>query len=149
MKNNEMVIRKAAVKDLKSIAEIFRIESAKPPYNKKRTPKSALEIIKTDFKENDMYVSIVNNKVVGFVMVMLDSGIKDQLWINEIWILRDYQGQGVGKSLMSRIEKSYKEKGISIFKLVAHTQRGGAVDFYKKLKYHIDNSMVYMEKRLK
>jgi len=144
-----MIIRKATKKDLKSIAEIFRIESVKPPYNKKRTPEKALNRIKEDFRGNDIYVASVNNKIAGFIMVSVDSGIKSQLWINEIWVLKKYQGQGIGKSLMDEIEKIYKKKGIKIFELVAHTAKGGALDFYKRLNYHADKSMVFMQKRMK
>jgi len=143
-----MLIRQSTLKDLKSIAEIFRIESSKPPYNKKKTPKKTLEGIKEDFKGNDIYVAVVNNEIVGFVMVKIDPGIKNQLWINELWILKEYQGQGIGKKLMNKIETIYKKKGIKIFKLVAHTEKGGAIVFYKKLNYKEDKSMVYMEKRL-
>jgi len=144
-----MITRPATPKDLKDIAEIFRIESFKPPYNKKKTPKKALEGIKADFKTNKIYVAVINNEVVGFIMVCRESGIKHQLWINEIWILKEYQGQGIGRKLMDEIEKIYKKKGIKIFKLVAHTGKGGARDFYKKLKYNKDNSMVFMEKRMR
>jgi len=142
-----MKIRQATPKDMKIIAEIFRIESANPPYNKKKTPKKALEGIKEDFKREDIYIAIVDNKIVGFIMVWRDTGIKHQLWINELWILKEYQGQSIGKKIMAEIENIYKKKGIKIFKLVAHTEKGGASGFYKKLKYKVDKSMIYMEKR--
>ena len=146
--NEKMIIRRAKLKDLKEIAEIFRIESARHPYNKKKTPKKALEGIREDFKGNDLYVALADNRVVGFVMVKIDSGMKNQLYINELWISKDYQGQGIGNNLMNEIEKIYKKKGIGIFKLVAHTGKGGARDFYKKLNYKTDISMVFMEKRV-
>ena len=142
-----MKIYKATLKDAKSIAEIFRIESSKPPYNKKRTPKKALHIIKEDFRGNDMYVVIVDEKIIGFVMTSVDSGIKNKLWINELWILKEYQGQGIGKKFMVEIEKIYQKKGIKIFELVADTEKGGALDFYKKINYKIDDSTVFMQKR--
>jgi ribosomal protein S18 acetylase RimI-like enzyme len=144
-----MKIRKATKKDFKSIAEIFRIESSKPPYNKKRTPKKALDLIKEDFRENDMYVSIVDNKIVGFIMVRADSGIKNKLWINELWILKKYQSQGIGRKLMNEIENIYKNKGIKIFELVADTEKGGAVGFYDKMGYKIDKSLVYLQKKIR
>jgi len=144
-----MKIRHATLKDLKSIAEIFRIESSKPPYNKKKTPKKALGGIKRDFETNDIYVAVIDNEIAGFAMVWADTGIKGQLWINELWILQEYQGQGIGKNLMAEIERIYKKKGTKIFKLVAHTGKGGARSFYKKLKYKEDKSMVYMEKRVR
>jgi ribosomal protein S18 acetylase RimI-like enzyme len=149
MQKEGLIIKKALQKDLKSIAEIFKIESAKPPYNKKKTPKNALGGIKKDFKGNDIYIAIVDNNIVGFIMVWMDSGIKHQLWINELWVLKKYQGQGIGKKLMNEIEKIYKKKGIKIFKLVAHTEKGGARDFYKKVGYNTDKSMVYMEKMIR
>jgi ribosomal protein S18 acetylase RimI-like enzyme len=145
----EAIIKKATRKDLREIAEIYRVESAKPPYNKETTCKKALEGIKEDFKVNDIYVVIINKLIVGFIMVKIDPGIKNQLWINELWILKEYQGQGIGKKLMVEIEEIYKKKSIKIFELVAHTKNGGALDFYKKLGYHIDNSMIYMRKRLR
>jgi len=144
-----MKIRKATLKDLKSIAEIFRIGSSKPPYNKKRTPGEALKRIKEDFRGNDLYVATIDNKIIGFVMVQRDSGIKNQLWINEIWVLKEYKGQGIGRKLMAEIEKIYKKKGIKIFELVADTRRGGAFGFYRRLKYEGDKSMVFMQKRLR
>jgi len=144
-----MIIRKATKKDINKIAEIFRIESSKPPYNKKRTPEKALNRIKEDFRGNDVYVAVVDDKIVGFAMVSVDSGIKNQLWINEIWILKEYQGRGIGRKIMDDIESIYKKKGIKVFELVAHTGKGGAREFYKRLRYEIDNSMVFMQKRIR
>jgi ribosomal protein S18 acetylase RimI-like enzyme len=145
----EMIIRKAKLKDLKSIAEIFWVESSKPPYNKKRTLQKVIGIIKSDFKGSDIYVAITDNKTIGFITVQRDSGIKDKLWINEIWILKEFQGRGIGKKLDSEIERIYKKKGIKRFELVAHTERGGALSFYKKLNYKADKSMIFLQKKLR
>ena len=143
-----MIIRKAKIKDLKDIAEIFRIESSKPPYNKRRTSKKALKEMLWDFKNKDIYVSILDEEIVGFVMVQRDSGIKNQLWINELWISKEYQSKGIGRKIMNEIERIYRKKGVKIFELVAHTQKGGALNFYKKINYKIDSSMVFMKKKI-
>ena len=145
----KMIIRKAKNGDLKYIAEIFRVESSRPPYNKKRTPEKALEIIQEDFKAQDLYVTTINNLIIGFVMVQRDSGIKEKLWINELWILKQYQGQGIGTRIMNEIETIYKNKGIKSFELVADTNEGGAQGFYKKIGYNVDNNLIFMQKRLK
>lgn len=144
-----MIIRKATKKDLKACAEIFRTETAKPPYNKKRTPKGALARIKDYFKRQDIYVAITNNKIIGFINSDIDPDTKNQAWINELWILKEYQRQGIGKKIMDEVEKIYRKKGVNIFQLVAHTGKGGAREFYKKINYKIDNSMVFMKKRVK
>jgi ribosomal protein S18 acetylase RimI-like enzyme len=143
-----MKIKKATIKDLKSIAEVFRVESAKAPYKKKRTPEKALARIKEDFRGNELYVAIVDDKIVGFVMVSVDSGIKTQLWVNELWILKEQQGKGIGRKLMDEIEKIYKKKGIKIVELVADTRKGGAYGFYKKKGYNLAKNLVFMEKKI-
>ena len=141
-----MIIRKATKKDLKDLAKIFRIEGAKPPYNRKRTLKKVLGIVKDDFRSNDVYVTDIDDKTVGFIMVKRDSGIKNKLWINELWILKEYQGKGIGKEIMNKIEKIYKNRGIKEFKLAADTRKGGAFGFYKKIGYSFDKSIVFMKK---
>ena len=145
----QMKIRKATEKDLKDIAELFRVESSKPPYNKTMTFKKSLKVMKDDFKTNEMYVAIVDYKIVGFIMVKLSLDKKNKLWINEFWISKKNQRQGIGSKIINEIEKIYRKKGITIFELVANTQKGGACDFYKKLDYHVNTTNVYMEKKLK
>jgi len=144
-----MKFRKATKKDLGKIAEIFRIESAKPPYNKKKTSKKALAGIKKDFKDNDLFVAIIEGKIVGFIMIRKDSDIKNRRWINELWILKNYQRKGIGREMMNKIEGMYKKKNIKTLGLAAYTRKGGAVDFYKKLNYKVDNRVVSMTKKLK
>jgi len=127
-----MIIKKAKKQDLKKIAEIFWIESSKAPYNRKRPLKRVIKIIENDFKTGDIYIAILDKKIVGFTIVEIDSGIKNKLWINELWLLKEYQKMGIGKQIMDFIEKLYKKKGIKRFELVADTEKGGAVGFYKK-----------------
>lgn len=143
-----MIIRQATKKDLRDIAEIFRIERSKPPYNRKRTLKKVLGIIKDDFRSSDVYVAIIDNKIIGFTVVQKDSGIKTKLWINELWILKEYQGMGLGKEIMNKIEKIYKKKGIKEFELAADTRKGGASGFYSKRGYRIDKDTIFMKKRI-
>jgi ribosomal protein S18 acetylase RimI-like enzyme len=145
---DKVIIRKAKLKDMKLCAEIFRIESAKSPYNKVMTSKKALKSMEKDFKETEIYVAITEDKIIGFIMVRKDSGIKSQLWILELWLLKKYQNHGIGKKLMDEIEKIYKKKGIRCFRLVADTREGGAENFYKKLNYNQDMSTVFMEKKV-
>jgi|SRR3989344_6020347 len=144
-----MKIRKATKKDLKKIAEIFRIESAKKPYLQKRNRKKALDKIKEYFKNEDIYISILNNKIAGFIIVNIDTTEKKKLFIIELWIKKEYQRKGIGKTLVRFIEKMYKKKGIKLFKLVANKKKGGAFNFYRKLKYNENKDLVFMDKKLK
>jgi ribosomal protein S18 acetylase RimI-like enzyme len=143
-----MEIRKAKKQDLKEIAKIFWVESSKPPYNKKRTLERVIKIIQSDFKSSGIYVTILDKKIVGFTIVQRDSGMKTKLWINELWVLKEFQGKGIGRELMKKIEEIYKKKGIKLLELVADTERGGALKFYKKIGYDIDRSLVFMNKKV-
>ena len=62
-------------------------------------------------------------------------------------VFKEYQGQGIGRKLMAEIESIFKKKGIKVFELVAHTEKGGAREFYKRLNYKEDKSMVFMQKK--
>ena len=101
-----MKIRKATKKDLKKIAEIFRIESAKKPYLQKRNRKKALDKIKEYFKNEDIYISILNNKIAGFIIVNIDTTEKKKLFRN---LQQNFQtglsGQGSWINQLSRILK--------------------------------------------
>jgi GNAT superfamily N-acetyltransferase len=141
-----MKIRKATKRDIQEIARIFWIESSKPPYNKKRTLAKVIKIIENDFQTSDLYLAIDSNKVIGFIILQKDSGIKYKLWINELWILKEYQKKGIGGQIMNYIEEIYSKKGIKIFELVADTKMGGALEFYEKIGYVIDDGMVFMKK---
>jgi len=96
-----------------------------------------------------MHIAIIGNKIIGFIISDIDPDKKYQVYVDELWILKEYQRKGIGKKIMQHIEKLYKNKGIKVIKLVAGTAKGGAFGFYNKLKYKKDKSMVFMEKRLK
>jgi len=143
-----MKTRQATIKDLKACAEIFKEEANRPPYSKNRTLKKAEERIKSYFKRFKPFVAIIDKKIIGFIIVDKDPDEK-KLYINELWISKEYQRQGLGKKILKNIEDIYKKKGIKKFYLVADTRKGGALGFYKKQKYKVDKNMVFMEKKLK
>ena len=64
-----MKIRKAEKEDLKGIAEIFRVEYSKPPYNGKWNKKNSFEAISEHFKKYKIYVIEIDKKIVGFTVI--------------------------------------------------------------------------------
>jgi ribosomal protein S18 acetylase RimI-like enzyme len=141
-------IRKSIKKDLKEISEIFRIESAKKPYFQKWTKKTAFEKINEFFNKDDLFIAIKDNKIVGFVISYIEDDNKKKAYADELWLRQDYQGKGIGSSLMKFIENMYKNKGVEIIQLIAKKQ-AGAFKFYKKLKYKESDENVFLVKRLK
>ena len=140
-------IRKAVKKDLKEVAEIFRKETAKKPYFQKRDKKTTLKKINEFFKKEDVYVIIVNKKIVGFIVSHININGKEAQ-IKELWLKTDHQGKGLGTALMEFIEKKYKKKKVKEIGVVAN-KKARALYFYEKLKYKKKHDFFYMSKKLR
>ena len=142
-----MKIRKAKKKDFKEIAKILKEESSKKPYNEKYTLKKSLEEIKKLAKE-ELYVSVIDNKIIGFIASNIQKDDKEKAYIRELWLMHNYQKKGIGKKMVKFIEEKYKKKKVKKLRLVSKTT-AGAFKFYKKLEYQKLDELVFMEKRLK
>ena len=143
-----MIIKKATKKDLKEISDIFRKESSKKPYIQKWTQKTAFEKITKSYKENDIYLVLVDKKVAGFVISSIHPNNPKKAYIDELWLKSGYQGKGLGKSLVRFIEDKYKSRGVEIMQVVSK-RKAGAFKFYNKLEYNESKELAFMDKRLK
>ena len=146
--SNTVNIRKATKRDLKDISGIFKRESSKKPYFQKWTDRTALERIIEFSKTDDIFVVMANDKLVGFIVSHI--GIEEKgkgAFVKEIWLKQEYQGKGIGKSLMRFIEHKYKNKGVKSIFLMSN-KKSNAFGFYKKLKYKEDNDFILMGKKL-
>jgi len=140
-------IRKATKKDFKELAEILINESSKKPYNEKYTFKTALKEI-SKFVKDELYVAVDEKNIIGFIASGITLDNKQKAYINELWLKPIYQKKGIGKTLVTFIEKIYKKKGVKIIRLVAK-RKAGAFKFYKKINYGEYKELVFMEKKLK
>jgi len=142
-----MKIRRAEKGDLKEIAEIFKNESNKKPYFQGWTEKTAHKKIINLFKEDEIYVSLVNEKIVGFIITKLNRR-KNEFYIDELWLRNTQQGKGIGSALLKYVEDLYSHKGVSTVTVMAH-QKARAMDFYKKSKFKEKHTYVYLTKRIR
>ena len=142
-----MKIRKAQQDDIYDIATIFRIETSKKPYCQKWTDKTALENIKSNFNKNDIYVMVLDNNIIGFI-ICEQSSDKKKVYVEELWILGKHQRKGYGEKVMKEIEKIYRQKQFNSISLVTD-KRSMAFKFYKKINYKKHSVNVFLEKKLK
>ena len=142
-----MKIRNAKEKDLKEIVNIFITESKKRPYLQKWTKKGATNDFKPFLKKKELWVAVLNEKVIGFILIGITPSNKKIAYISEIWVTGNYQGKGVGKDLLVFVEKYYKKKGVNRIKLTSYN-KSKAFDFYKKLNYKISKEVTLLEKKL-
>lgn len=138
-------IRRAKKEDLKKIAELFLIETSKKPYVQGWTRITSLEKIKELFKSEIIFVLEIE-EIVGFITIVPNKK-KKEIYVDELWISKEYQGKGFGKMLMNFVEKTFKNKGMKKITLMAN-QEAGAVKFYKKLNYKIKHQFIYFTKDL-
>lgn len=142
-----MEIRNAKKEDLKEIVSIFVTESKKRPYLQKWTKKSATNDLKPFLKKKELWVAVFDEKIVGFILVGVTSSNKRIAYISEIWVAENYQGKGVGKSLLVFIEGYYKKKGVERIRLTSYN-KSKAFSFYKKLNYKMSKEVTPLEKKL-
>ena len=78
------------------------------------------------------YVFEASGAVIGYAMTAKSYSTefgKNCLWIEDIYIKREFRGAGVGKAFFALIER---ENADCIFRLEAEAENRPAVDFYRK-----------------
>jgi len=144
----KMKIRNAKKEDLKEIVGIFVTESKKRPFLQKWTKKSATDDFKPSLKKKELWVAVLDEKIVGFILVGITSSNKKIAYISEFWVTKNYQEKGVGKSLLEFIEKYHKKKGVDRIRLTSYN-KSKAFGFYKKFNYKMSKEVTPLEKKLR
>ena len=78
--------------------------------------------------------ALKDNEIVGIARLIGDAAI--YFYINDVWVLPEYQGKGIGKELVKRLIQHVKETGIpgtsvSLCLMCAKDKEG----FYEKLGF--------------
>jgi len=89
-------------------------------------------------------VAVFEHDVVGSVMAGYDG---HRGWVNYLAVDPDLHGRGIGRLLMDRAEQRLLEVGCPKINLQIRVGNSGAVEFYERLGYTIDN-VVSMGRRL-
>ncbi|MDX8345826.1 GNAT family N-acetyltransferase [Rossellomorea sp. YZS02] len=94
-------------------------------------------------KSVDLIVAEKEQELIGYVLVLHHPAFYANeivSWVEELLVLEQYRGKGIGRSLMSQVERLSKNRGS---KLVALATRR-ADKFYKSIGY--DESATYFKK---
>lgn len=136
--------------DLRHCAELYVETFQAHPWNESWSLVEALERL-SDLFDVPKLIALkawLNGEICGFLMGRL------QTWpgeiscdVEEICIAERFQRQGVGRSLMARLEAILKSRGVSGVSLVTQKRSGPSV-FYKKLNYKDDPGLVVMRKEI-
>ena len=144
-----MKIRKATKKDLKEVIDIMLTEFSKPPFNERVNFQDALKSLRFYFKLGEIYVAVIDKKIVGIVIFKIE-----QYWEGKVLIIEDlavreeFKEQEVGKKLMNFVESYSKKKNIKRVLFITN-KKSKALGFYKRLGYKEGKNRINMEKKLK
>ena len=78
-------------------------------------------------RENASWVALVDEAAVGFYTLEEKQG---NAWLENLWVLPEFIGQGVGKALFLHAVEQARQQGYSILQLEADPN---AVGFYEKM----------------
>jgi GNAT superfamily N-acetyltransferase len=82
------------------------------------------------FEANESWVAIVDSKPVAFYTLLDNNG---NAWIENLWVMPEYIGKGIGRELFLHAVKLARERGHRILQLEADPN---AVRFYEKMGMH-------------
>ncbi|HLC93204.1 MAG TPA: GNAT family N-acetyltransferase [archaeon] len=133
--------------DIPAIAELFRVEFGKAPYNEKWGKKGSLKKIRMHYANYKILISKVSRELAGFIVFYNDFWFgKKIVFINDIVVSEKYQNSGIGTELMNRAEHAFRKKGVRESYLIA-LEGKHAFDFYHKAHY-TKTKWVLMKKKL-
>lgn len=102
------------------------------------------------------YIALCNGKIVGIIGLLPKArdfvSDKNSGEIVALYVLKDYQKQGVGKALLNEAIKSMEPKNITLFVLKGNEN---AIEFYKHMKFEFtgkeifDNGLIELEMLLR
>jgi GNAT superfamily N-acetyltransferase len=77
--------------------------------------------------QNETWMAVIDVKPAGFYSLHKDG---ESLWLDNLWVLPDFMGQGIGKQLFQHALKRSHVLGASVLKIEADPN---AQSFYEKM----------------
>ena len=116
------------------------------------TVKKQIEKLTTDNKHNVIigFENEQTRKIIGFVHAELYESLYMDTGINILGLAVDsnFQGQGIGRKLMSAIEDYALKNNISFIRLNSNVRRVEAHKFYESIGYICDKTQKRLIKKL-
>jgi len=100
---------------------------------------------KVDFQPNLFFVGLLDNKVIGSVMVGYEG---HRGWLNYLAVLPEYQNSGYGRKLVEKAIAELEKLGCLKVNLEVRKSNASVIAFYKHLGFK-DNQVVGLGKRIR
>ncbi|MDX8362716.1 GNAT family N-acetyltransferase [Cytobacillus sp. IB215316] len=149
MNRSKWIIRKAKAVDAKGLKSCM--DAAYSVYLNRFTEKLPPMVV--DYEEEiaafPVWVAESNNEVIGGLVLMFED---EYATIANVAVRPNFQGKGLGRSLLEFAESEAKSRGYMEIRLATHVLLTENVSYYLYLgwaEYNRDDNRVYMKKYIK
>lgn len=135
-----IAIRNMIKSDTAEVLEMMKVFYSSPAVLSNGSEEIFRNDIETCVENNpylEGYVFTDNDKIVGYAMAAKSFSTefgKPCIWIEDLYIKKEYQGKGVGTDFLAYIEKKYPS---SIMRLEVEEENRKAMHVYEKCGYDI------------
>ena len=135
--------------DIEACLDLFIAVFNRPPWNDTWTTETARDNLEDAFgiPGASGLVARESSEVIGFVLGHREVQSDDVLfYVKELCVSLEYQGRGVGRQLLIRLEEELKRQNVAGIYLL--TFADSARMFYEKLGFRVNNRNIVMNKNL-
>lgn len=130
-----LAFRAAAQRDIKPMAKVFA--RAFGAHNEFNRPIQYLAEARNDDDHRLIVAEAPDGKIAGFVMTDFNSFVRRALYIDQLAVDPDYQGQGVGRSLMEKAEQLAVLEKFNAVSLHVRADNDKAIHLYESMGFKV------------
>lgn len=136
IKNSNIILKKLELKNLDVFVELYN-KSFKKSINAATITKDDAREFLEIYKENEKLLGIIYEKNIPIGIYML-AEVDNIGWIDNIGILEEYRGRGIGRQVLYKFIDGFIAKDILTMRLLVMSSNNGAFELYKDIGFEED-----------